>query len=84
MTTTVHGIDLPYIPNDLLTALDIRFPDTCPSLKDEERMVWFKAGQRSVVTYLADQSRRQKEADGMTAITHEVGESVLMALGRIS
>lgn len=55
------GIDFPLIPEELLEELNKRFPDRCPSLLDDERLIWFKAGQRSVVDVLKDQHRRQKE-----------------------
>lgn len=70
-TNNTSGIDLPHVPDDLLVALDARFPDKCPDITEPERMIWFKAGQRNVITILADQARRQKEADAMTEIfTH--------------
>ena len=57
-----NGISLPYIPDDLLDSIDTHFPDKCPSITEEDRMIWFKAGQRSVVEFLKDQSKRQKES----------------------
>lgn len=69
--TNTTGIDLPHVPDDLLAALDARFPDKCPDISEQDRMIWFKAGQRSVIAILADQARRQKEADTMAEIfTH--------------
>lgn len=41
----------PSIPA-LLKYLDEQFPEQCPELADAERLVWFKAGQRSVVRHL--------------------------------
>jgi len=35
-----------------LSALAEYFPNTAPSLQDEDRLIWFKAGQVSVVTFL--------------------------------
>lgn len=71
MKNTTNGIDLPHIPDDLLAALDARFPDKCPDISDPDRQIWFKAGQRSVIAILADQARRQKEADALAEIfTH--------------
>ena len=69
MSTNSSGIDLPYIPDDLLDALDKKFPERCPDPDDAERMIWAKSGQRSVIRYLKDQSRRQKEADALPAST---------------
>ena len=57
-----NDIDLPYIPDDLLSELDKRFPNCCPSLTATDREIWFSAGARSVIDYLLDQRRRQKEA----------------------
>jgi hypothetical protein len=52
---------IPEIPNVLLKILDERFPDHSPRLEDDDRLIWFKAGQRSVVAFLMEQSRRQNE-----------------------
>jgi hypothetical protein len=50
------------IPEALLDALDKLFPDKCPDrIKDSDRDIWFKAGQRSVVTFLRDKQARQAE-----------------------
>jgi hypothetical protein len=43
---------LPALSKDLIDKLDKLYPDKCPLLTDEERMVWYKAGQRSVINYL--------------------------------
>jgi len=45
-------IVLPALSKSLIDKLDKLFPDKCPLLTDEERMVWYKTGQRSVVNYL--------------------------------
>lgn len=63
-----HGIDLPFIPDDLLSTLNIKYPERCPDINDSERQVWFKAGQRSVIHMLNDQKRRQQEADAATGL----------------
>ena len=57
---TDSGIDLPYISDELLHALDSKFPNSCPNLQDSDREIWFKAGQRSVVEYVEDQKQRQE------------------------
>lgn len=36
----------------LIAYLENQFPSRPPSLKDNDREVWFKAGQRSVVEHL--------------------------------
>ena len=45
----LEEIQLPYTVDELIKVLDKIYPDRSPSLKDNEREVWFKAGQRSVV-----------------------------------
>jgi len=49
---TTEEIVLPALSKDLIDKLDKLYPDKCPLLTDEERMVWFKVGQRSVINYL--------------------------------
>lgn len=44
--------DFPTIPQALILKLDELFPEACPSLKDTDREVWFKAGQRDTVRFL--------------------------------
>ena len=43
---------LPALSKDLIDKLDKLYPDKCPLLTDEDRMVWYKSGQRSVINYL--------------------------------
>ena len=45
-------IVLPALSPDLTNKLDKLFPDKCPLLTDEDRVIWYKSGQRSVITYL--------------------------------
>jgi len=45
-------IVLPVLSKDLIDKLDKLYPDKCPMLTDDDRMVWFKVGQRSVINYL--------------------------------
>ena len=45
-------IVLPALSKDLIDKLDKLYPDKCPLLTDDDRMVWFKVGQRSVINYL--------------------------------
>lgn len=42
----------PHIPKDLLEWLDQLYPNRCADLADQEKMIWHKAGQRSVVDEL--------------------------------
>jgi hypothetical protein len=45
-------IVLPALSKDLIDKLDKLYPDKCPLLTDDDRMIWFKSGQRSVINYL--------------------------------
>ena len=45
-------IVLPALSKDLIDKLDKLYPDKCPLLTDDDRMVWYKSGQRSVINYL--------------------------------
>ena len=42
------------ISQELIDYLEKQFPDKSPDLNDNERKVWFKAGQSSVVSHLKD------------------------------
>jgi hypothetical protein len=52
---------LPPIPEELLKDLESRFPARCPDLTEEDRRIWFYAGQRSVVEFLRKAASRQFE-----------------------
>ena len=52
--------DLPYLNDELLDALDTIYPSKPPDLLDDDRQIWYKAGQRSVVDFLK-KHQRQKE-----------------------
>lgn len=67
-----HGIDLPFIPDDLMEALEERFPCRSADINDADRMIWFKAGQRQVVEYLMDQKKRQRAADAVIGLKEAV------------
>tara|TARA_Y100000401_G_scaffold41305_1_gene31373 strand:- start:210 stop:419 length:210 start_codon:yes stop_codon:yes gene_type:complete len=53
--------DLPYLNDELLDALDTIYPSKPPDLLDNDRQIWYKAGQRSVVDFLKKHQERQKE-----------------------
>lgn len=40
------------ITQELLDYLEQKFPNKSPELNDNERTIWFKSGQSSVVKYL--------------------------------
>lgn len=52
MNVAAEEIVLPTLSKDLIDKLDKLYPDKCPLLTDDDRMVWFKVGQRSVINYL--------------------------------
>lgn len=57
-------MDLKRIPNlseALVTALAVQFPDQAADLSWPEKEVWFKAGQASVVRWLAARLQEQNE-----------------------
>jgi hypothetical protein len=43
---------LPLKTDDLIKELDKLFPDQCPDIRESERTIFFKSGQRSVVNFL--------------------------------
>ena len=45
-------IKKPRISEEVIKYLDELFPDKCPNLEDNEKQVWFKSGQASVVKHL--------------------------------
>ena len=51
----------PVIKEDLLNYLDAIFPEKSADLKDTEKEVFFKGGQRSVVNHLIQQKKIQEE-----------------------
>ena len=52
---------LPVITDELIFALDQIFPNRHPDLSLSDREIWYRAGQRSVVDYLIEQQKRQRE-----------------------
>lgn len=53
--------DFPEVSLSLLKALDQRFKNQCPELDSEDRRVWYDAGARSVVNFLAAKYEQQNE-----------------------
>lgn len=51
----------PAVPTSLIKALDERFPNQYPRITDEDRTIWFSAGQRATVEFLIDMHNRQNE-----------------------
>jgi hypothetical protein len=53
---------LPPMTEELVAALDKRFPDQCPDPSWGEREIWIRVGQRSVVNFLKHSLERQIES----------------------
>ena len=51
----------PIISKELIAYLDSIFPEKCADLKDTEKTVFYKGGQRSVVNHLIQQKKIQEE-----------------------
>lgn len=56
-----NSIKIPIIKEELIKYLNSLFPDKCADLKDEEKEVYYKSGQRSVVNHLINQYNIQQE-----------------------
>ena len=56
----LKDIQVPYTVEELIKVLDKIYPEKAPELKDNEKTVWFKAGQRSVVNWLRDLKTRSE------------------------
>ena len=50
-----------FIEQDIIKYLEEVYPDRCPDLSMEEKLIWFTAGQVSVVRHLKDQYNLQEE-----------------------
>ena len=51
----------PIISQELIDYLDSIFPEKSADLKDTEKEVYYKGGQRSVVNHLINQKQQQEE-----------------------
>ena len=51
----------PRISKELITYLDRLFPNQCADLKDDEKEIFYKSGQRSVVNHLIEKQKLQME-----------------------
>ncbi len=54
-------IKTPLISEELINYLEQLFPDKCADLKDTEKEVFYKSGQRSVVNHLIEKFKLQGE-----------------------
>tara|TARA_R100000781_G_scaffold20770_2_gene15707 strand:- start:534 stop:707 length:174 start_codon:yes stop_codon:yes gene_type:complete len=51
----------PNITEEIIKYLQEAYPDKAPDISMEEKLIWFTAGQVSVVRHLADQYKLQEE-----------------------
>ena len=54
-------VQKPIITSDVVEYLDSIFPEKSADLKDTEKEVFFKGGQRSVVNHLINMKKIQEE-----------------------
>ena len=59
-------IVLPALSQELINKLDKLFPHKCPLLTDEDRVIWYKSGQRHVIDYLQQIYDEQLQQDIVT------------------
>jgi hypothetical protein len=52
---------IPVIEPEIIKYLEELYPDKAPDLSMEEKLIWFTAGQVSVVRHLRDQYNLQEE-----------------------
>lgn len=52
---------IPVITEEMINYLDKLFPDKCADLKDTDKEIFYKSGQRSVVNHLKEQFKIQGE-----------------------
>ena len=54
-------VQKPTISKELIDYLDSIFPEKSADLKDTEKEVFYRGGQRSVVNHLINQKQQQEE-----------------------
>lgn len=54
-------IPFPQISEDLLTELNDRWPEICADLEWDEKTVWYVSGQRSIIRFLNQVFKEQRE-----------------------
>ena len=52
---------IPVLSKELINYLNEIFPEKCAELKDTEKEVFYKSGQRSVVNHLIEKRKIQQE-----------------------
>ena len=61
LKTKTEPLSMPGLSEDLINALDERFPEQSADLKWTEKEIWYKSGQRSVIKFLLTTMEEQKE-----------------------
>ena len=56
-----NPIKTPRINKELVEYLDRLFPNQCAELDQEEKEIFYKSGQRSVVNHLIEKHKIQRE-----------------------
>jgi hypothetical protein len=56
-----NKVKIPIIKEELIKYLNSLFPDKCADLKDTDKEIYYKSGQRSVVNHLINQYNIQQE-----------------------
>ena len=56
-------IEIPILSEELIDYLDTLFPEKCADLQENEKEIFYKSGQRSVVKHLIEKHKLQKEND---------------------
>ena len=59
-------IALPALSESLVVRLEMLFPDKCPDLTEEQKDVWFKSGQVSVIRFLRQTYNEQLQKNILT------------------
>jgi hypothetical protein len=59
-TKDIHKMPIPPISPELIKALEDLEPPTPPNIKDSDREIWFKAGKRAMVEFLAAEFKAQQ------------------------
>ena len=61
LKTKTEPLSMPRLSEDLINALDERFPEQSADLKWTEKEIWYKSGQRSVIKFLLTTMEEQNE-----------------------
>ena len=61
LKTKTEPLSMPALSEDLINALDERFPEQSADLKWAEKEIWYKSGQRSVIKFLLTTMEEQNE-----------------------